>query len=250
MKKRILMMLAVAVLLTGCGNADKKDSDVNTSQTETENTTDMEDSTHTHTYTENITKEASCTENGEKTFSCSCGDSYTEPIEPLGHNYETVVDSSVEATCTTDGKKADTKCTLCGDVINGEAISATGHSYGDYVYNNDATTSKDGTETATCSVCGDKNTRTKAGTQMALESFPYALNSPWYDEATGEVYFYTVGTADPTLEPYTSAFNLLRQYYGEYGLCTVGSKFNEYVGTYAEGEIYLSSAKHIEKFWE
>lgn len=36
MKKQLLMMLAVAVLLTGCNNADKKDTEANTQQTEAE----------------------------------------------------------------------------------------------------------------------------------------------------------------------------------------------------------------------
>ena len=42
MKKRLLMMLAVAVLLVGCGNADNKDTEANTQQTETESGTDTE----------------------------------------------------------------------------------------------------------------------------------------------------------------------------------------------------------------
>ncbi|MDO4618973.1 MAG: hypothetical protein Q4B31_05555 [Clostridia bacterium] len=38
-----------------------------------------------HTYTETITKEATATEDGEKTFTCSkCGDTYTEVIPATG----------------------------------------------------------------------------------------------------------------------------------------------------------------------
>lgn len=120
---------------------------------------------HEHTYTESISKEAACTEAGEKTFMCDCGDAYTEIIEETGHNYEEMDDSEVSATCTKDGKRADTKCTLCGDVINGAVIPAIGHDYGDYVYNNDATFSKDGTKTSTCANCGDKVTKTASGTK-------------------------------------------------------------------------------------
>ena len=40
------------------------------------------------------------------------------------------------------------------------------HKFGAYTYNNDATCQKDGTETATCSVCNKKDTRTKAGSKV------------------------------------------------------------------------------------
>ncbi|HBA49525.1 MAG TPA: hypothetical protein DCZ91_17355, partial [Lachnospiraceae bacterium] len=33
---------------------------------------------HTHSYKSSVTREATCTEAGEKTYSCACGDSYTE----------------------------------------------------------------------------------------------------------------------------------------------------------------------------
>ena len=44
--------------------------------------------THKHSYEEYVTKKASCTEKGEKTFECSCGDIYTEIIEAKGHKVE------------------------------------------------------------------------------------------------------------------------------------------------------------------
>ena len=42
---------------------------------------------HVHEYTDEITKEATCTKDGVRTYTCSCGDSYTETIEATGHNY-------------------------------------------------------------------------------------------------------------------------------------------------------------------
>lgn len=42
---------------------------------------------HKHEYTEQITKQATCTSVGEKTFTCSCGDSYTQAIDKLDHNF-------------------------------------------------------------------------------------------------------------------------------------------------------------------
>lgn len=40
---------------------------------------------HTHSYTSKITTAATCTAPGIKTFTCSCGDKYTEEIPALGH---------------------------------------------------------------------------------------------------------------------------------------------------------------------
>ena len=52
------------------------------------------------------------------------------------------------------------------------------HKFGAYTYNNDATCAKDGTETATCSVCGFKDTRTKAGTKTDNHKFgAYTYNN-------------------------------------------------------------------------
>ena len=45
-------------------------------------------STHVHKYEETIIKKASCTEEGEKAFECSCGDKYTEIVNATGHKVE------------------------------------------------------------------------------------------------------------------------------------------------------------------
>lgn len=42
---------------------------------------------HQHNYTSAVTKEPCCGENGVKTFTCSCGESYTESIPALGHQW-------------------------------------------------------------------------------------------------------------------------------------------------------------------
>ena len=41
---------------------------------------------HTHSYTEEKT-EPTCTEKGKITYTCQCGDSYTEETEAIGHNF-------------------------------------------------------------------------------------------------------------------------------------------------------------------
>ena len=46
-----------------------------------------------HSYSESVTKQPTCTEKGVKTFTCTCGDSYTEEIAATGHNF-------VDGVCT------------------------------------------------------------------------------------------------------------------------------------------------------
>lgn len=179
--KKYLLLTIMMVFLVGCGNSDAKEAVTDT----------QANSGHTHSYTEEITTEATCEVDGLKTLTCECGDSYTEVITATGHNYEEVADSAVEATCDADGKEADTKCSLCEGVAEGVVIPATGHSYGEYVYNNDATTSADGTETATCSVCGGKDTRTKAGTKLEISYVGYDEFGNGYTlDANGDKVFY------------------------------------------------------------
>lgn len=108
MKKKILslatMSLIVASMLVGCGSEEEK---------------------HKHKYEEKVNVEATCETDGEATYTCECGDTYTE------------------------------------------AIPATGHSFTNYVSNNDATYEADGTETAKCDNCDATDTRTAEGSKLA-----------------------------------------------------------------------------------
>ena len=66
--------------------------------------------THEHTYTAVITKEATCSENGIITLTCSCGDSRTESTEKLPHTF---VSSVVAPTDLAEGYTVHT-CSKCG----------------------------------------------------------------------------------------------------------------------------------------
>lgn len=101
---------------------------------------------HEHSYTEVITKEPTCTEAGEKTYTCDCGDNYTEEIPAKGHHYgdddrctdcgelnpdhihSYIEKVTKEPTCTEMGEK--TYSCDCGDSYT-EEIPAKGHHYGD-----------------------------------------------------------------------------------------------------------------------
>ena len=76
-----------------------------------------------------VTKEATCTEPGEKTYTCTdCNATKTEQISALGHNL--VDDAAVAATCTETGLTAGSHCDRCNYVkTEQETIQALGHDY-------------------------------------------------------------------------------------------------------------------------
>ena len=114
---------------------------------------------HVHSYTESITKQPTCTEEGEKTFTCDCGDTYTEIIPAKGHTE--VIDKAVPVTCTTDGKTEGSHCYVCGEVIKAQTvIKATGHKYDDGKITKQPTCTETGVKTYTCSECGATKTET------------------------------------------------------------------------------------------
>ncbi len=81
-----------------------------------------------HSYNSEITTEPGCTTEGVKTFTCACGDSYTETVSANGHT-ETV-DAAVAPTCTETGLTEGKHCTVCGAVtVEQEVVDALGHDY-------------------------------------------------------------------------------------------------------------------------
>lgn len=92
-----------------------------------------ESTKHEHSYTGTVTKAPTCTEQGTKTFTCSCGDSYTESIPSTGHSHNKVVTAP---TCTAKGYTTYT-CS-CGDSYVADYVNALGHKddNGDYKCDN------------------------------------------------------------------------------------------------------------------
>lgn len=87
---------------------------------------------HTHTYTSKVTKSATCTESGIRTYTCSsCDSSYTEVIPAKGHTEsDWIIDK--QPTATESGSK-HTECTVCGTKLKTEVIAPTGSSDDDTV---------------------------------------------------------------------------------------------------------------------
>lgn len=92
---------------------------------------------HEHSYTSSVTRQPTCTQNGIRTYTCSCGDSYTETIPVVGHTYSAQV---TQPTCTAQGYTTHT-CMVCGHTYKDSYTNAKGHSF------------KDGT----CTECGSED---------------------------------------------------------------------------------------------
>ena len=125
---------------------------------------------HYHKYVETVIKEPTCTEDGEKVYTCDCGASYTEVIPATGHKYaESVI--TKKPTCTEDGEKTYT-CDVCGGNFT-ETIPATGHNYVDGIC------TECGDEKI---VVGDRETRVIAG-----QTLEFICIDDAYVDASGEV---------------------------------------------------------------
>lgn len=110
---------------------------------------------HTHSWGEGvITKEASCTEEGKLTFTCSCGKTKEEKIPKLDHEY--VLKSETPATCTTY-RTQHYECSMCGDPWDKE-YSEEGYADHIYIPSEDsipATCTEPGKIHYVCNICQD-----------------------------------------------------------------------------------------------
>ena len=107
-----------------------------------------------------VTTKATCTEEGEKTFTCSiCGDKKTEKISATGHQH-TEIRNKKEATCKEEGYSGDTWCKDCGKkILSGQAIVKTeDHSWNQGEITKEPTCKEEGEKTFTCSICGNTKT--------------------------------------------------------------------------------------------
>ncbi len=109
---------------------------------------------HVHSFTSAVTTAATCEGKGVKTFTCSCGDSYTEEIPALGH--KSVTDKATAPTCTADGKTQGAHCSVCNKVLKAqEKVNALGHKSVTDKAVAPTCTESGLTEGAHCSVCNE-----------------------------------------------------------------------------------------------
>lgn len=216
--------------------------------------------THKHNYVETITKEPTCTETGEKTYTCDCGDSYTEEIPAKGHHFEDgectdcgekdsdyhkhnyVETITKEPTCTETGEKTFT-CD-CGDSYT-EVIPATGHhfvdgecehchekdpdyhehSYDDGVVTKEPTCVEAGEKTFTCSECGHTYTEEIPATGHNYENH-ICTNCGETDPSHVHNYIPYEFTVEPTLV--SSVKNHTATAAREWALNATNDEYNSY----------------------
>lgn len=100
-----------------------------------------------------ITKEATETEEGIKTYTCkNCGETKTESIPKTEHQWDNGKVTK-EATCKEEGSKTYT-CSICGDTKT-EAIPKKDHTWDEGKVTKKVTCTEDGLKVYTCRVCAE-----------------------------------------------------------------------------------------------
>lgn len=111
---------------------------------------------HEHTYTGKVTKAPTCTASGVRTYTCACGASYQENIEPLAHACVIAVRNP---TCTQNGCTTYT-CKNCGYSEMELGESALGHSFGPWTVKKAPTETNTGIAERQCTRCQETETVT------------------------------------------------------------------------------------------
>lgn len=100
-----------------------------------------------------VTKEPSCSEFGEKTYTCErCHTTKKESVDKLEHQPEIL--EAVAPTCTEDGLTEGSICSVCKTILKPqEPVSALGHDWDEGVITGKPTCTEDGVRTYTCRRC-------------------------------------------------------------------------------------------------
>jgi len=123
MKKLTLVLLVIASLILGAMTMASCDA----SDLPFELPFDVPFLACEHEYVEEVTKAATCTEEGVKTLTCSkCGEVAEEAIPALGHDFATKYTTDVAATCTAEGSKSY-HCSRCDAKDGVKAIAKLDH---------------------------------------------------------------------------------------------------------------------------
>ena len=160
------------------------------------------ETTHTHKYESKITKQATCTEAGVLTYTCTsttgtCDKkTYTETIPAKGHSFSTEWTVDVEATETTPGSKSH-HCTVCDAKTDVTVIPATGTVEKPLTITA-AKTEADKTVTFTAEAAGGKEGYTykfivynkTTGTWGVVQNYSSKNTCTWTKGSAGDRYFY------------------------------------------------------------
>ena len=108
-----------------------------------------------------VTTKATCTEEGEKTFTCSiCGNTKTEKVSTTDHQHMEIRNQK-NPTCKEAGYSGDTYCADCGvKISSGKTIAKTkNHNWDGGVITTEPTCTERGEKTFTCTICGNTDTK-------------------------------------------------------------------------------------------
>ena len=104
-----------------------------------------------------VTKEASCANNGVQSRVCEkCGYTDTQPLSSYGHTE--VIDTAVQATCTTDGKTEGKHCSVCNAIIVAQTTIPSTHNYDNGKISTPTSCKAEGIKEYTCNSCGNIKT--------------------------------------------------------------------------------------------
>ena len=163
--------------------------------------------TYQITYVDTV--EATCTQDGERTYTAAFtyqGTSFSAStdvtVSATGHSIVQV--EQLDATCTEDGYEAYWECENCGtmyadedgetEIDSPEVIPAAGHSYDSGTVTKEATAKEDGVMTYTCTVCGD----------TYEEAIPAEGEGLFYNSETGFLEYYADGEIDTSYTGFAS----------------------------------------------
>lgn len=121
------------------------------------------DDMHEHSFNITDSVESDCVNDGYVVYTCECGESYTETVAKLDHNYSSEWTIDKEASCSEEGSKSH-HCIRCNAKSDITTIAKTEHVYAEII--TAPTCTEDGYTTYTCSNCGynyDGNHITKLG---------------------------------------------------------------------------------------
>ena len=105
-------------------------------------------SEHTHEYEATVLREPTCTEEGLMEYRCSCGDTYTESIPRLEHQFVTEI---TPPTCVSQGFTTYT-CKICGHTFRDNYTAQLPHEFEDTVV--PPTDTENGYTLHVCKNCG------------------------------------------------------------------------------------------------
>ena len=124
-----------------------------------------------------------CTETG-LTEGSHCGDCNKILIAQevvSSTNHTEVIDPAVAATCTETGLTEGSHCSVCNKIqVAQKTVSALNHSFTNYISNDDATCTEDGTKTAKCDRCDVTDTQSGEGSAKGHSSVVDAAVAPTY----------------------------------------------------------------------